>query len=391
MIYFLKMRIPVIAVITMTRDYPLNADTPYLGVGKPLYGRVASDREATHAVVIVGHYIAKPNDPYKLKAGTTYFLYQDSFQAGKLVSNQSLFGNQINILHPDVVIEGYCGVSHIPNVLMTLEEAKEKKNLKHSRVDVKQTRTKEVDYCRTYHKNLELLLSISEFGSFGNLFKCSAPVKLTKAYDKIVEVVKYIFYSHVVFHYNIKNTISDKLLENVAVTVDALDAEGFHKVQTKPFPGVTYVAFKKPEGVIIAIGKFSNMLRFTVKEVDPSTGEAEGDGVEHEYRLENLEVVAADYILPIGVVPNFWNIWKTLKPESERVREYSLVARESLAKSVSVVTSLLGMEICQGKNVASNSTSHVCLLSGVFIGNVKVLVRLFFKIGGSKEVLSCCL
>jgi hypothetical protein len=155
MIYFLKMRIPVIVVITMTRDYPLNAYTPYLGVGKPLYGRVASDREATHAVVIVGHYIAKPNDPYKLKAGTTYFLYQDSFQAGKLVSNQSLFGNQINILHPDVVIEGYCGVSHIPNVLMTLEEAKEKKNLKHSRVDVKQTRTKEVDYCRTYHKNLE--------------------------------------------------------------------------------------------------------------------------------------------------------------------------------------------------------------------------------------------
>jgi hypothetical protein len=45
--------------------------------------------------------------------------------------------------------------------------------------------------------------------------QCSAPVKLTKAYDKTVEVVKYIFYSHVVFHYNFKNTISDKLLENV--------------------------------------------------------------------------------------------------------------------------------------------------------------------------------
>jgi hypothetical protein len=50
--------------------------------------------------------------------------------------------------------------------------------------------------------------------------------------------------------------------------VDALDAEGFHKVQTKPSPGVTYVAFKKPEGVVIAMGKFSNMLRFTVKEVN---------------------------------------------------------------------------------------------------------------------------
>lgn len=36
--------------------------------------------------------------------------------------------------------------------------------------------------------------------------------------------------------------------------------------------------------------------------------------------------------------------------------------------------------------VPNNSRSHTCLLSGVFIGNVKVLVRLSFGISGPKEV-----
>lgn len=36
--------------------------------------------------------------------------------------------------------------------------------------------------------------------------------------------------------------------------------------------------------------------------------------------------------------------------------------------------------------VPSNSRSHTCLLSGVFSGNVKVLVRLSFGIDGQKDV-----
>lgn len=36
--------------------------------------------------------------------------------------------------------------------------------------------------------------------------------------------------------------------------------------------------------------------------------------------------------------------------------------------------------------VPSNSRSHACLLSGIFIGNVKVLVRLSFGVDESKQV-----
>eukprot|EP00951_Prasinocladus_malaysianus_P009362 scaffold68208_cov30-Prasinocladus_malaysianus.AAC.1 len=46
-----------------------------------------------------------------------------------------------------------------------------------------------------------------------------------------------------------------------------------------PYDGTaeTYVVLAKPEGAM-TLGNFVNILRFTVKEVDPSTGEAEEDG-----------------------------------------------------------------------------------------------------------------
>ncbi|KAG7011700.1 Coatomer subunit gamma-2, partial [Cucurbita argyrosperma subsp. argyrosperma] len=249
------------------------------------------------------------------------------------------------------------------------------------------------------------------------LTQVSAPVELTEAETEYaVNVVKHIFNSHVVFQYNCTNTIPEQLLENVTVVVDASEAEEFTEVISKPLrslpydsPGQTFVAFEKPEG-ISAVGKFSNMLRFIVKEVDPSTGEAEEDGVEDEYQLEDLEVVAADYMLKVGV-SNFKNAWESLGPDCERVDEYGLGARESLAEAVGAVINLLGMQPCeslvatyfeirvvftylcnvcslfQGTEVVpSNSRSHTCLLSGVYYGDVKVLVRLSFGIDSSREV-----
>ncbi|KAF7041853.1 hypothetical protein CFC21_051585 [Triticum aestivum] len=121
-------------------------------------------------------------------------------------------------------------------------------------------------------------------------------------------------------------------------------------------------------------------------QVDTSSGEADEDGVEDEYQLEDLEIVSADYMLRVAV-SNFRNAWENMDPESERVDEYGLGARESLAEAVSAVTSILGMQPCEGTEVVpSNARSHVCLLSGVYIGGVKVLVRLSFGLSGPKEV-----
>lgn len=61
------------------------------------------------------------------------------------------------------------------------------------------------------------------------------------------------------------------------MAVDASEAEEFSEVASKPLaslpydtPGQTFLAFERPEGVP-AVEKFSNTLRFIVKEVPSST------------------------------------------------------------------------------------------------------------------------
>lgn len=68
--------------------------------------------------------------------------------------------------------------------------------------------------------------------------------------------------------------------------------------------------------------------------------------MEDEYQLEDLEVVAADYIVKAGV-SNFRNAWESMDPDCERVDEYGLGPRETLAEAINVVNNLLGMQPCE--------------------------------------------
>lgn len=88
------------------------------------------------------------------------------------------------------------------------------------------------------------------------------------------------------------------------------------------------------------------LMNLMIHQVDPTTGEAEDDGVEDEYQLEDLEVVTADYMLKLGV-SNFRNAWESLGPDCERVDEYGLGPRESLTEAVNAVINLLGMQPCE--------------------------------------------
>ena len=98
--------------------------------------------------------------------------------------------------------------------------------------------------------------------------------------------------------------------------------------------------------LVIFIYQKNNIVIGWHYQVDPTTGEAEEDGVEDEYQLEDLEVVAADYMVKLGV-SNFRNAWESMGPDFERVDEYGLGPRESLAEAVSTVINLLGMQPCE--------------------------------------------
>lgn len=123
-----------------------------------------------------------------------------------------------------------------------------------------------------------------------------------------------------------------------------------------------------------------------MKEVDPSTGEAEEDGYDDEYQLEGVEVEPTDFVLPAHT-GNFRQAWDALPAETEREDEYGLGQRPGLQEAVEAVIATLGMQAVEGTEaVPPNARSHGLLLSGVFVGGRRVLARLAFGIDAGGQV-----
>eukprot|EP00803_Ostreobium_quekettii_P000175 evm.model.scf_4418.1 EVM.evm.TU.scf_4418.1 scf_4418:1497-6935(-) len=211
----------------------------------------------------------------------------------------------------------------------------------------------------------EKLKDIPQFRSFGPLFRsCEAVLLTEEGTEYNITVVKHIFDSHIVFQFNCTNTIEEQVLEGVRVVMDLAEAEEFEEDATLPLAsmplngvGQTYTAVSRPEGGITA-GKFANILKFTVKEVDPSTGEVEETGFEDEYELEDIDVSPADYVKAL-MVPNFRTAWEELGPDAEQADDYGLGERESLEDAIEAVLGTLGMQACEGTEaIPPNARSH---------------------------------
>lgn len=232
-----------------------------------------------------------------------------------------------------------------------------------------------------------------QFASLGKLFKSSAPFELTESETEYhIACVKHIFSSHIVFQFECSNTIEEQVLENVSVVMDLSETDGFEEEDSVPLvklvcgaPGSTYVLVGAPGNRPLDC-KIPCILKFTVKEIDPSTGEPEEDGFEDEYQLEDLDLTSADFVKKVHV-PNFKNCWEELGEEVEIVDEYGLGIKNSLEETIETVTNVLGLQACEGSDcVPPNARSHTVLLSGKFVGDVKVLVRLSFGIDPTGSV-----
>lgn len=173
------------------------------------------------------------------------------------------------------------------------------------------------------------LMAIPEMKEFGALLKSSPVVELTEAETEyVVTVVKHIFAEHTVLQYEIKNTLDATILENVSVLAAPSDEEEFEELFIIPAdklatnePGKVYVAFKKLAGKgSVPICTFSNLLKFTSKEIDPSTNEPEDTGYEDEYEVADLDLTGSDYIIPM-FASNFAHIWEQVGASGEEEEE----------------------------------------------------------------------
>eukprot|EP01087_Luapelamoeba_hula_P006403 TRINITY_DN1648_c1_g2_i1.p1 TRINITY_DN1648_c1_g2~~TRINITY_DN1648_c1_g2_i1.p1 ORF type:complete len:876 (+),score=106.12 TRINITY_DN1648_c1_g2_i1:212-2839(+) len=228
----------------------------------------------------------------------------------------------------------------------------------------------------------EALQQIPEFASLGALFRSTKSVELTESETEyVVNCVKHIFAEHVVFQFNCTNTIKDQLLEEVSVKMDASNAPGLQaeletSADSLPYqvPGVVYVCMRHdPEN--FPVGRISNTLKFSVRDVDAATGKPDGESYEDEYQLEDLEVGIADYVKRTPCA-DFKERWEALGDEAESRERYTLSTVHSIKDAITQVCNFLGMQpVDKTDEVPPKKSLHELHLSGTVLPDVPVLAR----------------
>lgn len=173
-------------------------------------------------------------------------------------------------------------------------------------------------------KYAQQLQQIPEIAAYGGVLKSSPVVELTESETEyVVTAIKHIFKDNIVLQYDVKNTLDSVVLTDVSVVaVPSDETEGLEEDFIIPIakltpdtPMTAYVAFKRTDGAeAFTATQFANSLKFTTKEIDPSTGEPEESGYDDEYDIEPLNLTGADYVVP-AYAGSFDNIWSQVQGE----------------------------------------------------------------------------
>lgn len=249
------------------------------------------------------------------------------------------------------------------------------------------------DSAAATQKYAQQLNAIPELSEYGPVLKSSGVVELTESETEyVVSAVKHVFKEHIVLQFDLKNTVPDYVLSDVQVVCTASDGdEGESSLEEDFFipvsllkadePGTVYVSFKRPEGETFTAASFTNVLKFTLREVDPTTGEPEEGGYEDEYQVEDLELSGSDYILP-AFAGSFDNIWQGLAEGGDEAEETLALGNvKSIQDAVELLVKQMGMQPLEGSEVALASSTHALKVFGRSVGGGKVAgsVRMAFS------------
>ncbi|KAA1467767.1 coatomer subunit gamma [Dentipellis sp. KUC8613] len=232
---------------------------------------------------------------------------------------------------------------------------------------------------------IEQLAEVPELSNYGTILNSTAkPVQLTESETEYqVTCVKHIFSEHVVFQFNVSNTLPDTILEQVSVIMQPSADSGLTEdfiipvpsISATTSPGIVYVSFTRDSPEEFPLASFQCILKFISKEVDPSTGEPEEEGYEDEYQLEDVELAAGgDFIVPSYT--NFSSEWDRLRGGATATETFALSAMESIKAACDSIVEILNMEPLGGTQNPTSTSIHTLQLSGLLIGGGgKILVR----------------
>jgi len=229
------------------------------------------------------------------------------------------------------------------------------------------------------------LADVPELAGYGPVLNStSKPMQLTETETEYqVTCVKHVFREHIVFQFNVSNTLPDTVLEQVSVYMQPQTDSGLTEDFIIPVPSLTastspsivYVSYTRDLPEVYPVASFQCILKFVSKELDPATSEPEAEGYEDEYQLEDVELSAGgDYITPSYT--SFDSEWKKLESGASATETFSLSAMESLKAACDSIIEVLNMEPLGGSQTPSSASVHTLQLSGLVTGGGgKVLVR----------------
>lgn len=203
----------------------------------------------------------------------------------------------------------------------------------------------------TFQLYTQQLAQIPELKAYGGVLKSSPVIELTESETEyVVSAIKHIFKDHVVLQYEIKNTLPDTVLEQVSVI--ATPSEGAESLEedfivpvaklATDQPGTVYVAFKKAGDTTFPITSFTNSLKFTSKEIDPTTGEPDESGYDDEYQVEDLELSGSDYVVP-AFAGSFDHVWEQTGVNGDEASETLQLSNTKSIAGESIMLRVLGL------------------------------------------------
>jgi len=232
------------------------------------------------------------------------------------------------------------------------------------------------------------LYKIPELAAFGEVHRSTRAVELTESETEyVVSCIKHVMMEHIVLEFVITNTISDQLLVDTCINLERADcAETYNIVATVNAPvlhcGIAARAWVvlhcNPDSTFGSAARFMAELKFRVVEVDPVSGDIEGDedGFQEEYPLEDVEISSADFIAK-AKIEEFRQVWDSFDKSQEVLQKFSLQFKD-LQMAIDAVINCLGMQSEDSTDIIDNSKTglpHTLHLSGCFPGNLCILAR----------------
>ena len=205
---------------------------------------------------------------------------------------------------------------------------------------------------------------------------------------------------HVVLEYAVTNTIKEHVLRHVSVTLEPAEdddggaAEGarytLRKVIAAPEIGYgdtaqVYAVLERPvpsegeggsggESAVAATQRFENTLKFTVHDVDESSGEVDAEGFPDELALDDVHVRLRDFVRRVPV--SSWSErWDALGEATQALTTFGLATVTSIRDGVASLTRLLNLAPCDKSDAPEpNAGKHILYLAGEHVDTGCVLL-----------------